>query len=828
MAFEFNDLTSSEKVSAIYVAFYGRAADPAGRDFWRNQLEDAGGDLTQIIDAFGDSEETEQRFGAEGNTEAVQTLYRQIFNREPEEDGLNFFVNGLEDGTFTRESIAVDILTGAQNEDATTAQNKIDVAQTFTDALSQSNSTATVANTRFVVSSVDDTDASVQAAQSGASFLTSDQSGLTISGEVLEDGAQVQALDPSAGALQVGSEGSGFLGVTGGTSLTATSEGFDNVEVAAGAESNGFLAVKGSDSALSTQGADNTINIGRQGQGSLLVTDGADLETLELQLGREGRGEGIISGSDTRVLVNADNGRFSGELSNEAGLVGVGQTDGSYGRLALLDGALLEATANEQTQDGPGITIARNPGSRGEFVVDNSTARFTNSGEISNFAPFVSVADGGKGTLNVRNNGLVTVSGDQANFTVGNQGGSTGTVNLTSGGRLETLFVSLGFDAEASGILNIAGDGSELVAQGTAGPSSDFAGAGAFVTIGRSGNGTATIRDGGAITVTTEEGNFPGMQIARDPGSSGEMTVTGGSSEISFSNTSPEFANSTLTVGRNGDATLSVENAATIRDVLFVSVGSETQGDGRLIVDGNQSRLSITGTAGPETADAGDGAFLNIARSGKGIAEVRDGAEVRIQTQDGDFPGLQVGRNEDATGALEIKGPGSTVTVENMSDSSGFSAGFLVVGRNGEGTVTIGDASQTANDAGGPLLANDADGISGVGIGAGSSGSVTITGSGSAFEAGEKLLIGVSPNGFDDFDPDNLGFDAGGTGTVTIEEGGTLDAGAAANDGTDDIFIGTGGSLEVESGATLVGDVRVVGGTFDLAEGATHEGQLVM
>ena len=51
---------SKQEIQQMYVAYYGRAGDPAGIEFWAEALDVAkvnGGDISTIIDAFGTSAE---------------------------------------------------------------------------------------------------------------------------------------------------------------------------------------------------------------------------------------------------------------------------------------------------------------------------------------------------------------------------------------------------------------------------------------------------------------------------------------------------------------------------------------------------------------------------------------------------------------------------------------------------------------------------------------------------------------------------------------------------------------------------------------------------
>ena len=106
-----------------YIAFYGRPADAEGLQYWSGRLEEEGG-LNAVIDAFGNSAEFEDRFGSLDNTALVTNIYQQLFNRAPDEGGLAYYVGELDSGRKTLQSIALNVLYGAQNEDEEKLLNK--------------------------------------------------------------------------------------------------------------------------------------------------------------------------------------------------------------------------------------------------------------------------------------------------------------------------------------------------------------------------------------------------------------------------------------------------------------------------------------------------------------------------------------------------------------------------------------------------------------------------------------------------------------------------------------------------------------------------------
>lgn len=124
-----------DQVQEVYIAYYGRPADPVGLDFWTNKLADANGDLASIIDAFGNSAEASSLFGGLSHQQTVNTLFNQLFGRDADVDGLLFYANGLASGSMTAQSIALNVLDGAQNEDKTIVENKLAVAKSFTTSL---------------------------------------------------------------------------------------------------------------------------------------------------------------------------------------------------------------------------------------------------------------------------------------------------------------------------------------------------------------------------------------------------------------------------------------------------------------------------------------------------------------------------------------------------------------------------------------------------------------------------------------------------------------------------------------------------------------------
>ncbi len=112
-------------VLQAYVAFYGRAADTEGLAYWAQRLTDEGGNLDSIIASFGNSAEYISRFSGLDNTTLINNIFQQLFGRDADAEGLSYYVGLLDSGERSLESIALDVMNGAQNSDLVVVDNRL-------------------------------------------------------------------------------------------------------------------------------------------------------------------------------------------------------------------------------------------------------------------------------------------------------------------------------------------------------------------------------------------------------------------------------------------------------------------------------------------------------------------------------------------------------------------------------------------------------------------------------------------------------------------------------------------------------------------------------
>jgi hypothetical protein len=142
--------------------------------------------LDQIANAFADSEEAQNLFPFLGQSDAVRSevevfvnsVFDNLFNRQAEGAGLDFWADQIEaslgsSGEAGTGAVIQDIVSGAQNSqaalDATTVQNKSQIALLLSDELDEAGETldspAEIDTTRDLIAQVTSDEASVSAAR---------------------------------------------------------------------------------------------------------------------------------------------------------------------------------------------------------------------------------------------------------------------------------------------------------------------------------------------------------------------------------------------------------------------------------------------------------------------------------------------------------------------------------------------------------------------------------------------------------------------------------------------------------------------------------------
>ncbi len=538
-----------------------------------------------------------------------------------------------------------------------------------------------------------------------------------------------------------------------------------------------------------------TLNVGTAGIGTLRVDGGSVLQAERVSAGSQITGDGriVVSGAGSAIVTNYN---VVGSFYN----MSVGSQ--GKGSLQVLDGALLSFPTSGR------LHVSSGAGSEGDVLVRGNGSRI-DAGELGN--------------LRVGFAGYYTQA--VAGFNHGQpNGASHGRLTIDQGGAVKASFMDIAFKDLASELLGgetstghvlIDGTGSQLQLVRAAAQT----GTRTMISLAayQGSDASLTVRNGALLSLDGSHGpnDFSGVTLGSGNANqaSGQtlMQVSGQGSRVELGG-GVGFLN--VGRGKGSVAELRIDNGGVLTStsgngLVYTSVGRDG-GTGVVQIDGAGSLLRMTGM------DAtGAGAFLTIGRSdsavGHGSVVVSNGGRLAIDTRDQvltnvtNQPGLFVGRNTDATGALTITGAGSVLSLDGGSGVTPF----FGVGRDGgTGTVLISNGgrldmssshrsvinSGTGYLPGEALLLNVGQRNAGTPGTGPSVGTLTVTGAGSMLNmsgSADRLL--------------QVGVGTGGRGNVHIGDGGTIISTA--------FLLGTGsganGSLSMIAGTLLLeGDRR--------------------
>lgn len=149
-------------VQMVYVAYFGRPADPGGLDYYAQMYAGHGAATTlaefnqsygrddlvrATIDGFGASRESAALYSGD-NDAFITAIYQNLFNRAPDTAGKQYWVGLLDTGAMTRGNAAVALMAGAIGADMQSVEKKALVAAAYT-GIARSVEPVAVYNTKL-------------------------------------------------------------------------------------------------------------------------------------------------------------------------------------------------------------------------------------------------------------------------------------------------------------------------------------------------------------------------------------------------------------------------------------------------------------------------------------------------------------------------------------------------------------------------------------------------------------------------------------------------------------------------------------------------------
>jgi T5SS/PEP-CTERM-associated repeat protein len=590
-----------------------------------------------------------------------------------------------------------------------------------------------------------------------------------------------------------------YVGASGGAGSLMVNEG--------GTVNAGSLSVYNGDSAITT-GETNTATGGQINiDGALTLTGGATATSFY----------GFVDSVSTNFdnTIEAASATVSGEGSRwdtrsfEIGYLGTGGATVSDGAVVTSsassaigfssgsDGSLNINSGGTVDTDGNGY-LAYGAGSAGTVNVDGNDALW----DVANglYVGGSETTSGGAGTLTVNSGG--TVNAGSLTVYNGDSSINTGATNVFTGGQINiygALTLIGGATATSGGgLVDRASTGfSNTIQAGSA----SVSGEGSrwdvgYFKIGSSATGEITVADGAVLASTN------GTYVGYESGSDGSLNINSGGTVDTDGNGHVAYdagSAGTVTVG-GADAVWDVANG------LYVG-GSETTsgGAGTLTVNsgGTVNAGSLTVYNGDSSITTGatntfKGGQINIdgALTLTGGATATSGGGL-VDIVSSDFS------NSIEAGSASVNGEGSR-----------WDTGTFISGRAGTGEVTVANGAVVASidntyvglfsGSNGTLNINSGGTLDtgGTGIVAsyiGSAGTVTVDGNDALWDVANGLYVGGSET------------TSGGTGTLTVNNGGTVNAGSlTVYNGDSSITTGAtntfkGGQINIDGTLTLTG-----------------------
>lgn len=160
-------MATASELQQLYVGYFGRAADQEGLNFWLEAINNGGLSLENVHASFVQSEEYAALYDGLSNSDLVTQVYLNVLGRAVEAEGLAFWSDALDAGTITQDQLIEGLLSGLSPIDALIVQNKVTVANYYTTQVGASYGEADKAQSSQILSTVNDTLASVSLALNG-------------------------------------------------------------------------------------------------------------------------------------------------------------------------------------------------------------------------------------------------------------------------------------------------------------------------------------------------------------------------------------------------------------------------------------------------------------------------------------------------------------------------------------------------------------------------------------------------------------------------------------------------------------------------------------
>ncbi len=781
-------VASENNVQELYIAYFGRPADPAGLAFYADALDAGTTTIEDIATSFGNSTEAAS-IVALSTDDYLAAVYLQAFARayDTAVDG-TFWADAINSGATTKELAMIQILDGASaGADADSVANKVTVATTYTTAVTADGkeyATADITAAKAVLSGVTSDAATVTtgntAAQTAvdslsvvATGISTDPVALTAGVDIVESGADndtVTATNATLGATDIISDSAtndaDTLNLTLGADATAATT-ITNVETI-NVDINYFTGDATTFDATNVTGANIVLSSSKLGYNGLAgvsavaantVTAGSSVTNLTVAgvtTGAINLGSATTASVTTAAAANEPTITVNGDVAltlataTTVNLVSTGDAV-----VTLVPGA---ATTIAVTGTGNVSFV----GSLGGVTITGASAveHTATTGDISGLGDVVTVS-GAATALTVGDTQTVTLTADSAGLTVTGQSATTGVATISTGISL----TSVTFATANAATINVT----------AAATLATVVTAGADLTLNAAADTTVT-----TLTATADAVTLTGA---------GDVTITSGAvTSIDASASTGDFSYTLVAGGVSQTVTGSATAANTVATANLADILGYTGGSG---VDTVTAATMTTGTLAAELGGGNDIVNFGAAIAAGGVVAIDGGAGT-------DTVNLATGVDYSAAGTWAVNNF-EALTVTDAAAAAVVNQTATVTGVQAEGFSSLaitGPATGTSDDTLALTVTATAAGttdLSGLTVADTTAITVAINGT----DGGAQTIVGT--NASDTIDA--------GTGTATV--GNTLTGGAG-----DNVFV-FADSDSVEASMTSISDYTAAAAASD-------------
>jgi len=120
---------TQESVTTLYIATFDRIPDRDGLNYWVNESKL---ELEDIASSFFDQNETRKKYpNGTSNQDFINNVYTNLFNRKSDDTGLEYWQKELDNRNIVKSEFILAIINGALGNDAFILKEKEEISQLF-------------------------------------------------------------------------------------------------------------------------------------------------------------------------------------------------------------------------------------------------------------------------------------------------------------------------------------------------------------------------------------------------------------------------------------------------------------------------------------------------------------------------------------------------------------------------------------------------------------------------------------------------------------------------------------------------------------------------